>query len=124
MGGKNKFFGENRKGRNKMKFEWPWKNQRITLEKDFQVIENHLDKLFQPVTPRPEFIKKLRSELVGKPDKKRKALLKGSWQKGLLVAGGVVSFFAMVLGGIRIVVAIFGLVQMNKKESIEEPVTA
>ena len=107
-----------------MKFEWPWKNQRITLEKDVQFVEKHLEKVFQPITPRPEFIKKLRSELVGKPDKKQKALLKGGWQKGLLVAGGVVSFFAMVLGGIRIVIAILGLVQMNKKESIEEPVTA
>ena len=107
-----------------MKFEWPWKNRKITLERDLQVVEKRLETFFQPVTPRPEFIKNLRSELVGKPEEKSKALLKGGWQKGLLVAGGVVSFFAMVLGGIRIVIAIIGRVQMNKKKVIEEPTAA
>jgi hypothetical protein len=107
-----------------MKLEWPWKQRRITLERDLQVFEKRLEKVFQPVTPRPEFITKLRTELVGKPETKRKALLKGDWQKGFLVAGGVVSFFAMVVGGIRIVIAVLGLMQMNKKDAVEEPLTA
>ena len=103
-----------------MKVEWPWKNRRITLEKDLQVIEKNLDDFFQPVPPRTEFIKKLRVELVGEPEKNHKALPKENWRTGFLVAGGVVSFFAMVLGGIRIVIAILGLVQMNKKKAIED----
>ncbi|NIW44755.1 MAG: hypothetical protein GWN14_08350 [candidate division Zixibacteria bacterium] len=107
-----------------MNIRWPWKREKITLEKDIKSFEKHLETLFQPVTPRPEFIKKLRSELVGEPEEKPKALLKGKWQKGFLVAGGVVSFFAMVLGGIRIVIAILGLVRMNKKDAIEEPIGA
>ena len=117
-------FGKRRKGRNKMKFEWPWKNRKITLERDLQVVEKRLETFFQPVAPRPEFIKNLRSDLVGEPKEKSKALLKGGWQKGLLVAGGVVSFFAMVFGGIRIVIAIIARMQMNKKKVIEEPTAA
>ena len=107
-----------------MKLEWPWKNRRIALEKDLQVVEKHLDHVFQPVTPRQDFIKKLRAELVGAPQDQPTADLNGNWRKGFLVAGGVVSFFAMVLGGIRIVIAILGLVQLNKKKAIEEPVSA
>ena len=83
-------------------------------------MENHLGKVLQPVEPRPDFIKSLRAELVGEPEEK-KAL---AWPKGFLVAGGVVSFFAMVVGGVRIVIAILGLVQSNKQKSIEEAVSA
>ena len=86
-------------------------------------MEKRLDKLFQPVTPRPEFIRALRAELVGKPDTKKWALPSLDWRKGFLVAGGVVSFFAMVMGGIRIVIAILGLVKANKKGAIEKPIT-
>jgi len=107
-----------------MKFEWPWKNRKITLERDLRVVEKRLETFFQPVAPRPEFIKNLRSELVGDPEEVSKGLLKGGWQTGLLVAGGVVSFFAMVFGGIRIVIAIIGRMQMNKKKAIEEPTVA
>ena len=104
-----------------MKFEWPWKNRKISVEKDLKVVEKHLDDLFQPVTPRPEFIKKLRAELVGEPGEKQKAMVNGKWRKGVLVAGGVFSFFAMILGGIRIVIAILGMMQMKQKKAIEEP---
>jgi len=107
-----------------MKFELPWKNRKITLEKDLMVVEKHLANLLQPVSPRPEFIKQLRAELVGEPEVERKAIFNGSWRKGVLVAGGVFSFFAMVLGGIRIVVAILGMVQMNKKKAVDEPIAA
>ena len=107
-----------------MKIDWPWKNRKITLEKDLRVVEKHLQHLFQPVTPRPEFIKTLRAELVGEPKDKNQALRNGNWRKGVLVAGGVVSFFAMVLGGIRIVVAILGMLQVNKKKGLEEPIIA
>ena len=107
-----------------MKYEWPWKNRKITLERDLQVVEKRLETFFQPVTPRPEFIKNLRSELVGESKEKSMALLNGGWQKGLLVAGGVVSFFAMVFGGIRIVIAILGRMQTSKKKVIEEPTVA
>ena len=107
-----------------MKIEWPWKNRKITLEKDLRAVEKHLQHLFQPVAPRPEFIKTLRTDLVGEPKDKKLALPIGNWRKGVLVAGGVFSFFAMVLGGIRILIAILGMLQVNKKKGLEEPVIA
>jgi hypothetical protein len=107
-----------------MKIEWPWKNRKITLEKDVRGVEKHLQHLLQPVAPRPEFIKTLRAELVGEQDDDKKTILNGSWRKGVLVAGGVFSFFAMVLGGIRILIAILGMLQVNKKKGMEEPVIA
>ncbi|MEJ2757414.1 MAG: hypothetical protein P8046_02935 [Anaerolineales bacterium] len=79
-------------------------------------MENHLSKALQSIEPRPEFIKKLRAELVGEPEDQKDP----AWRKSLMVAGGVVSFFAMVLGGIRIVIAILGRVQENKQKVIEE----
>lgn len=79
-------------------------------------MESHLSNVLQPVEPRPDFIKNLRAELVGEPEDSKAP----AWRKGFLVAGGVVSFFAMVLGGIRIVIAILGRVQANKQEVIEE----
>lgn len=79
-------------------------------------MENHLSKALRPVEPRPDFIKSLRAELVGEPEDQKAP----AWRKGLMVAGGVVSFFAMVLGGIRIVVTILARVQANKQKVIEE----
>ncbi len=108
-----------------MRIEWPWKRRKITIENNLRVFETRLDEVFQPVIPRPEFIRKLRAELVGEPEKKRKlALPTDSWRKVALVAGGVVSFFAMVVGGIRVVVAILGLVQLNKQKPSEKPAAA
>lgn len=101
-----------------MRIEWPWKSQKITIERDLQKIENQLSKVLQPVEPRPDFIKSLRAELVGEPEKKAAP----AWQTGFLVAGGVVSFFAMVFGGIRIVIAILG--KMNKDKVIKEAASA
>lgn len=101
-----------------MRIEWPWKSQKITIERDLQKIENQLSKVLQPVEPRAEFLKALRAELVGEPEKKSVP----AWRTGVLVAGGVVSFFAMVFGGIRIVVAILG--KMNKDKVIKEAASA
>lgn len=108
-----------------MKIEWPWKSRKITIEKDLNVVEKKLDALFQPVNPRPEFVRQLRAELVGEPEETGWfAQLNGNWRKGVLVAGGVVSFFAMVLGVIRFIIAILGLFQMNKQKAIEKPAAA
>lgn len=101
-----------------MRIEWPWKSQKITIEKDLQVMEKHLSKVFQPVEPNADFIRNLRAELVGEPARQKVF----TWHKGVLVAGGVVSFFAMVLGGIRIVIAILGL--FNKQKVIKEAASA
>ena len=102
-----------------MKFEWPWKRQRITLERDLSVVEKHLASTLKWVEPRPEFLQDLRAQLVGEPERKKFSLKIGNWQLGLLVAGGVVSFFAMVLGGIRM----FGMLQ-NRQKALKKPAAA
>ena len=98
-----------------MKFEWPWKRQKITLEKDLRVLESKLEALFQPVTPRVEFVQQLRVDLVGKPKRSWLSLPEDKWQRVALLAGGIVSFFGLILGGIRIVVAVLAMVQGKKR---------
>jgi hypothetical protein len=105
-----------------MKFEWPWKRRKITLETDLKLLESKLEALFQPVTPRVEFVKSLRVDLVGKPKRKAFSLPEGNWQRFALLAGGIVSFFGLVLGGIRIGVAVAALLQGNRKRIGEEPI--
>ena len=88
-----------------MKLEWPWKSTKITVEKDLRTLEKQLDAAMQPVEINPVFAKNLRNQLVGK---RKRAIF--NWQSpkvrtGLLVAGGVVSFFAMVITGIRVISA-------------------
>jgi hypothetical protein len=108
-----------------MKFEWPWKSQKITLEKDLSVVKNRLAFTLKPVEPRPEFIKDLRTKLVGEPQREKFSLKIESWRQGLLVAGGIVSFFAMVIGGIRVVAALLGMIQQNRQKAVvEKPATA
>jgi hypothetical protein len=105
-----------------MKYEWPWKKQKITLEKDLSVVEKHLAATLQPVEPRPEFVQELRAKLVGKPARQKFSVKIGNWQQGLLVAGGVVSFFAMVIGGIRVVASL--LAKNSQQKSVEKPASA
>ena len=98
-----------------MKLEWPWKAKKITLEKDLQTLEKQLDAVLRPVEPRASFTKDLREQLVGKAKRKRLNL---NWESpqfrtGLLVAGGVVSFFAMLITGIRVVSAFIGMRQLT-----------
>ena len=95
-------------------FEWPWKRKQITLERDLRAVEYQLEQLFQPVIPRAEFVDQLRADLVGKPKRKWLGVASEGWQKGLLVAGGVVSFSAMVIGGAKIVGTILGQRQTTK----------
>jgi len=104
-----------------MTFEWPWKRQKIMLENDLNALEASLEALLKPVSPRAEFVKNLRVDLLGKPKRKWLSLPETGWQRGMLLAGGVVSFFAMVFGGIRIVAAILGMVQANKDRTAKKP---
>ena len=105
-----------------MKFEWPWKSQKITLEKDLSTLEKHLASTLKPVEPSPEFLQNLRTQLVGEPERKKFQLKVGGWRQGLLVAGGVFSFFAMVIGGIRVVAALLN--KQGRQPIVEEPISA
>ena len=105
-----------------MKFEWPWKRQKITLETDLKLLESKLEALFQPVKPSVQFVKKLRVDLVGEPKRKLFRLPEDRWHRVALLAGGIVSFFGLLFGGIRIVVALIALLQGNRKRIIEDPI--
>ena len=103
-----------------MEFEWPWKRQKITMETELVALESALEEVFKPVTPRVEFVNALRVDLVGKPKPKLLSLPEGRWQKGFMVAGGVVSLAAMVFSGVRIVIAIVGLIKAGKNPAGED----
>ncbi len=107
-----------------MKFEWPWKSKKITLEKDLKTLEAKLAHTFHPVEPRTEFVQDLRTKLVGKPKKKWLSLPNDMWQKGLLVAGGVVSVLAMVLNGVRLVSTVVNMLSGKGKTAKGEPAAA
>ena len=119
----NRFFGIPGKAGYAMKYEWPWKRQKITLERDLSVVEKRLAATLKWVEPRPEFLQDLRENLVGQPKRKKISLKIRSWREGLLVAGGVVSIFAMVFNGARIVSTVFGMIQKRQK-SVKSPAAA
>jgi hypothetical protein len=101
-----------------MKLEWPWKAKKITLEKDLHTLEEQLDAVFRPVEPRTTFTKDLRKQLIGKAKREKFNL---NWESpkfrtGLLVAGGVVSFFAMLITGIRVISAFVGMRQLSMQD--------
>ncbi len=98
-----------------MRVEWPWKSKSITVERDLAAVESRLAMALQPVAPRPEFIKDLRVKLVGKPKEEMSTVSAKKFPQTWLVVGGIFSFFAMVLTGVRIVVTILGLVEANKQ---------
>ena len=104
-----------------MKLELPWKRKKITLEDDLRMLESKLEALFQPVQPRVEFVKNLRVDLVGKPKRRLFPFQGVQWQQLALLAGGIVSFLGLVLGGIRIIVALLALFQGSKKRFLKQP---
>ena len=104
-----------------MKLEWPWKRQKITLENDLKVLESNLEMLFHPVLPRVEFVEQLRLDLVGKSKRKWFNLPHFNWQRLALITGGIVSFLGLLLGGVRVIVAVIALLQGIKKRIIKEP---
>lgn len=106
-----------------MNFEWLWKRKKILVENDLNSIEMMLSEIFQPVTPRKQFIRELRTDLVGQPKRKKLALPEGKWQKGFLVAGGIVSFGAMIFGGIKLVMSILEKME-TKSAAAEKGLTA
>jgi len=113
-------------GRCNMKIILPWKNKKITLEKDLRIIEKRLSSTLKPVDPHPKFVRNLRYKIVGKHQQKILGLPAEKVRKGLLVAGGVISFTVVIISGIRAIITILGalgLLQLNKqiKESPKVP---
>lgn len=109
-----------------MKILLPWKNKKITLEKDLKILEKRLSSTLKPVDPRPKFVRNLRYKIVGKPQQKILGLPAEKVRNGLLVAGGVISFTVVIISGIRAIITILGalgLLQLNKqmKESSKVP---
>ena len=101
-----------------MKIQMPWKKKRIILERDLRELERHLASTLAPVEPRPEFIRNLRVKLIGKESKNILGLPPQRVREGLLIAGGVLSLFVVVLTGIRAaltVLSALGLLQLKKQ---------
>jgi len=101
-----------------MKLQMPWKKKKIILERDMQIIEKRLSSTLKPVEPRPEFLRALRIQVVGKEQKRILGLSAGRVKQGLLVVGGIFSLAVVILTGIRTILAILsalGLMQLKKQ---------
>ena len=103
-----------------------WQLFRKNRERDkFKVLESKLDSVLKPVQPREGFVQDLRNQLVGKSEKQFLGLKVRSPEFALVMAGGVLSSFVLLLTGVRAVLAILGALgiiqQVNKKIEAEAP---
>jgi repressor of nif and glnA expression len=101
-----------------MKIQMPWKKKKIILERDLQIVEKRLSSTLRSVEPRPEFLRSLRVQVVGKEQKRIFGLSVGKAKERLLVVGGIFSLAIVVFTGIRTILAILsalGLMQLKKR---------
>ena len=107
-----------------MKIKLPWQRKQSKLGKDLITLEKKLESTLISVEPRSDFVKGLRTKVIGAPEKSAVPLSNKKVQKGLLVAGGVVSFLLMLLVGVRVIITILGavgLIQARKKAEENTP---
>jgi hypothetical protein len=95
------------------RFRWPWQKSE---EDELDVFAKELESLFQPVQPREDFVRDLRDNLMAKPKPKWLPLPKFGWQFILVIAGGIISAFLFVLGGIRLFTNLFKKSNKDKAE--------
>jgi hypothetical protein len=102
--------------------------QKNNKEADFQTIEDKFQSILVKVDPRPEFVSDLRKNLLMQFSEVEFAMVpKGQkLQTGLLITGGVLGSFAMILTGVRGAVSIIGiiglLISVLKHTSQDTPV--
>ena len=108
-----------------MKWFDRWK--KVEMDAEIQDLEFKLERALSPVVPRPEFVAGLRRNLMRQapeidlvPVTQNQKL-----QTGILITGGVLGAFAMVLTGVRGVVSIVGiiglLISIIRQNSQEAP---
>jgi hypothetical protein len=107
-----------------MKIKLPWQRKQSKLGKDLIALEKKLESTLIGVDPRSDFVKGLRTKVVGSSEKAAVPISNKKVQKGLLVAGGVVSILLMLLVGVRVIITILGtvgLIQARKKGEESTP---
>jgi hypothetical protein len=94
---------------------WPKKNVK---EINIATLEKSLDQVLKPILPNKEFRDELRAQLVGASTYK---VLESSAEKmksGLVIAGGIIGSAAIVIAGVRTVIAVLGalgIIHIKKK---------
>ncbi len=86
-------------------------------------LEAQLDTALDPVGPRPEFISRLRSQLVPPPGKRYLGIPAERWGIGVGVFGVILATVILVQNGLRLVVGVLaalGLVQQARKKAMQE----
>lgn len=86
-------------------------------------LEERLDTAFGPVGPRPEFITRLRSQLVPPPGKRYLGISAERWGLGVGIFGVILASVIAVQSSLRLVVGVLaalGLVQQARRKAIEE----
>jgi len=91
-----------------MKIRWPWQKKHATLNES--ALENLLAATLQPVEPRADFVKDLRTQLVGPEERSFLGLPRRSLQNGVLVAGAAFSVLLLLATSVRVVVSVLGAV--------------
>ncbi|MBI3160070.1 MAG: hypothetical protein HYZ26_10780 [Chloroflexi bacterium] len=76
--------------------------------KDLSRLEARLDSAFRPVGPRPEFVKRLRFELLPPARRHLLGIAAGGWQVVMLTAAGLVSVALLLHNGLRMAAAVLG----------------
>lgn len=86
-------------------------------------LEAQLDTAFGPVGPRPEFISRLRTQLVPPPGKRYLGIPAERWGIGVGVFGVILTSVILVQNGLRLVVAVLaalGLIQQARKKATQD----
>jgi hypothetical protein len=77
-------------------------------QKEISNLEARLDSAFRPVGPRPEFVRRLRVELLPPARKRLLGLADGGWQAALLIGAAALSGLVLVQNGVRLVLSLMG----------------
>lgn len=93
---------------------------------DFRKLESALGNAFQPVKPRPEFVRRLRREIATQYDAIRDQVIAERQRQTLLIGAGLFGVMLTLIMGIRIVASLVAmlvlLLQWKKPSAIRLPV--
>jgi hypothetical protein len=95
------------------RFRWPWQRKE---EEDLEVFAKELETVFRPVQPREDFVRDLRDNLMDQPKPKWLPLPLAGWRLILVIAGGIISAFLLILGGVRLFTNLFRRKKVKPKK--------
>lgn len=77
---------------------------------DFSSVESALGKAFQPITPRPQFVRRLRREIANQYYAVQEQVIAEKQRQTLLIGAGLVGGIMGIVVGIRITITLIAAV--------------